>query len=150
MTCSNRRVELPRSTLELLFRVARVVNERAIARVNAEGIPLRQAHTQLFPHITTEGVRLTVLAERLGISKQAVGQLVDDLEAQRVVERVADPADARAKLIRWTQRGHEQLRHGIAVLMTLEAELARAVGKRRLAELATTLQAILAATDQLG
>ena len=54
-------MELPRSTFELLFRAARLVNERAVARVQAAGGSLRQAHTALFPHITREGVRLTAL-----------------------------------------------------------------------------------------
>jgi DNA-binding MarR family transcriptional regulator len=136
---------LPRSTLELLFRAARLVNERAIARVNDRGIPLRAAHTALFPHISAEGVRLTALADKLGISKQAIGPLVDDLEREGVVERIADPADARAKLIRWTKKGQRALVHGIGVLQALEAELAETVGKRRMAELATTLELLIAA-----
>lgn len=139
---------LPRSTFELLFRAARLVNERAIARIQAEGVSqLRPAHTQLFPHISDDGIRQTVLAERLGVTKQAIGPLIDDLEAERVVERVDDPADRRAKLVRWTPKGRRALRHGLGVLAELERELAREVGAKRLESLADTLEALIAAVS---
>jgi DNA-binding MarR family transcriptional regulator len=141
-------MELPRSTLELLFRSARLVNERAIARIRAAGGNLRQAHTTLFPHITREGVRMTELASRLDVTKQAIGPLIDDLEEAGIVERIDDPADRRAKLIRWTAAGRRALRHGIGVLAELEVELAKQIGTARMAELATTLERIIAAVGR--
>src|SRR5262245_58500689 len=105
-----RRTQLPRSTFELLFRAARLVNERAVAEVQHEGgTPLRLAHTQLFPHIAFEGIRLTEIAKRLDVTKQAISPLVDELVDTGMVERVADPADQRAKLIRWTRAGRAAL-----------------------------------------
>lgn len=139
---------MPRSTFELLFRAARLVNERAIAEVQARGGHLRAAHTQLFPHITSEGIRLTELADKLGVTKQAIGPLVDDLEREGVVERVDDPADRRAKRIRWTRKGQRALLHGLGVLASLETELARQVGKARLAELAETCERLIAALER--
>ena len=137
-------MQLPRSTFELLFRASRLVNERAIARAQAAGGTLRAAHTQLFPHITSEGVRLTELADKIGVTKQAIGPLVDDLEREGVVERVDDPADRRAKRIRWTKKGHKALLHGLSVLAELERELAQEVGKARLAALADTCERLIA------
>lgn len=143
------KLALPRSTFELLFRAARLVNERAIGRVQRAGATnLRLAHTQLFPHITADGVRLTAIAEALGVTKQAIGPLVDDLEREGVVERVADPADARAKLIRWTAKGKRALLHGLGVLAELERELGARVGARRLAQLADILEDLIAAVEQ--
>ena len=137
---------LPRSTFELLFRAARLVNERAIARIQRAGASnLRLAHTGLFPHITDAGIRQTELADKLGVTKQAIGPLVDDLERDGVVERIPDPADARAKLVRWTAKGRRALREGLGVLAQLEAELAEEVGPRKLAALADTLEALIAA-----
>ncbi len=138
-------VQLPRSTFELLFRASRLVNELAIARAQSAGGRLRVAHTQLFPHITSDGVRLTALAETLGVTKQAIGPLIDDLEREGVVERVDDPEDRRAKRIRWTRKGQRALLHGLSLLAELEVELARKVGKTRLAELADTCEHIIAA-----
>jgi DNA-binding MarR family transcriptional regulator len=146
-TWSSDRVELPRSTFELLFRAARLVNEEAIARVQRAGGRLRMAHTQLFPHITAEGVRLTEIADRLGVTKQAIGPLVDDLEREGVVERVDDPADGRAKRIRWTRKGQRALLHGLSVLAELERELAREVGAARLSALADTCEQLIATVE---
>ncbi len=141
-------MQLPRSTFELLFRAARLVNEHAIVRINeagGSGGRIRTAHTQLFPHISREGIRLTELAERIGVTKQAIGPLVDDLEREGVVERSDDPADRRAKRIRWTRKGERALHHGLAVLAQLERELAREVGKKRLDDLAETCEQLIRA-----
>jgi DNA-binding MarR family transcriptional regulator len=144
-------VKLPRSTFELLFRASRLVNERALARIDAErsttGGHIRMAHTTLFPHITSAGVRLTTLADKVGVTKQAIGPLVDDLEREGMVERIDDPDDRRAKLIRWTKRGERALLHGLGVLAELERELAKAVGTSRLAQLANTLERLIAAVE---
>lgn len=131
-------MELPHSNFELLFRAARLVNEAAVMRVNAGGGTLRIAHTTLFPHITSDGVRLTELADKLGVTKQAIGPLVDDLERDGFVERVGDPGDGRAKRIRWTPKGRRAVLHGLDVLSDLERELARTVGRARIAELGKT------------
>lgn len=137
---------LPRSTFELLFRAARLVNERAVGEIQRAGATgLRLAHTQLFPHISSDGVRLTEIARRLEVSKQAIGPLVDELVAAGMVERTADPADHRAKLIRWTSAGQAAVRHGLGVLAALERELAPRVGAARMAELADTLEALISA-----
>ncbi|MBX3203895.1 MAG: winged helix DNA-binding protein [Labilithrix sp.] len=117
------------STLQLLFKAARLLNERAVERLRRlTKVPVRAAHTTLLPHIDLEGTRLTELARRLGVSKQAVGQLVDELVEMGVLERAADPADARAKLVRFTRRGRAGLFEGLAVLKELERELEQRLG----------------------
>ena len=98
--------EKAKRTVQLLFKAARLLNERAIERVRLRtGQPVRVAHTAVLPHIDLEGTRLTELARRLGVSKQAAGQIVDELEGFGMLERVADPADARAKLVRFSKKG---------------------------------------------
>lgn len=142
-------VDLPRTTFELLFRASRLVNETALARINARrgGPAMRPAHTQLFPHISRAGIRATTIAKRIGVTKQAIGPLIDDLEAAGVVERIDDPADARAKLVRWTKRGERALHDGLAVLAELERELARSVGAAKLAALADTCERVIASLE---
>jgi DNA-binding MarR family transcriptional regulator len=132
------------STLQLLFKAARLVNELGVARVRERsGEPrLRPAHTALFPHVDLEGTRLTELARRVGVSKQAVGQLVNELEEMGVLERVPDPSDGRARLVRFTGGGAGLL-EGLAVLIELERELAGAVGAQRMAGLREALLALL-------
>ncbi len=133
------------SVAQLLFKAARLLNERAVARVEApaEGPRLRAAHTSLFPHIDLAGTRLTELARRLGISKQAVGQLVDELEQMGALERVADPEDGRAKLIRFSRQPGRSLLDGMRHLQAIEAELAAELGAARMTELREGLGALL-------
>jgi DNA-binding MarR family transcriptional regulator len=133
------------ATLQLLFKAARLANERALGQA-AGGPgppPVRPAHTALFPHLDFDGIRLTDLATKAGVTKQAVGQLVDDLAALGMVERVPDPNDRRAKLIRFSRRGYGALMHGLGVLRALEARLAAAVGARRMRDLHETLKLII-------
>lgn len=127
---------------QLLFKCARLLNEEAIARVKAQGGPgivLREAHTRLLPHVAKEGTRLTELARKLGVSKQAVGQLVAELVENGVLAVEPDPQDGRARLVRFTPRGREAIVHGLGVLAAIERELAASVGKARLRELGDTL-----------
>ncbi len=122
--------EKRRSAGQLLFKCARLLNERAIERVRQDtGLPIRLAHTALFPHVKIpEGSRLTDVAHRLGVTKQAVAPLVDELVHMGMMERVPDPDDGRAKLIRWVG-GQDALADGLGRLMSLEAELAAEVGE---------------------
>jgi DNA-binding MarR family transcriptional regulator len=140
------------ATLQHLFKASRLANERALARAASEQPhpPVGAAHTALFPHLDFDGIRLTDLAARVGVTKQAVGQLVDDLAGLGMVERVADPTDKRAKRVRFSRRGHAALVHGIGVLRALEDDLAATVGRRRMRELHETLKLIIAALEGRG
>ena len=123
---------------QLLMTCGRLLNELGIARLREEtGLAqLRTVHTKLFAHIDREGTRLTQLATRVGISKQAVGQLVDQLHAMGAVERVPDPMDGRAKLIRFRRKGEQGLwMHGSAVLGQLEDEIESELGGPQMAQL---------------
>jgi DNA-binding MarR family transcriptional regulator len=134
---------------QLLLKGARLLDERALARVNRQGlkITLRPAHTSLFPHVDKEGTRLTELARRLGVTKQAAGQLVSDLETLGVLERVDDERDGRAKLVRFTRAGLEALNHGLTVLRGIEDDLEKTLGKAKMRQLH---EALLVVVDQLS
>jgi DNA-binding MarR family transcriptional regulator len=133
------------ATLQILFKASRLANEKALALADARpgGPRVRPAHTTLFPHLDFEGIRLTDLASKVGVTKQAVGQLVDDLVALGMVERVSDPADGRAKRIRFSRRGHAALMHGLGILRELEASLTAAIGARRMRDLHDTLNLVV-------
>ena len=134
------------STAQLLFRVSRLVNDRSLARLRAAtGHEIRAAHTNLFPHLDLDGTRLTVLAARVGVSKQAVGQLVDELEHMGALERVPDPKDGRAKLIRFAQPpdGEHGILAGLRILGEVESELETHVGAETWRGLRSALLALL-------
>lgn len=131
---------------QLLLKSARLLDERAVARVNRQGpkVTLRRAHTAMLPHIDQQGTRLTELARRLGVTKQAAGQLVSDLESLELLERVDDPMDGRAKLVRFTRLGLEAIHHGLSVLQGIEAELEKVLGRTRMRQLHESLALVVA------
>ena len=63
------------------------------------------AHIHITRHLELKGTRLTDLAARAGMSKQAMGDLVDQCEAWGLVARSPDPRDARARLVQFTPTG---------------------------------------------
>lgn len=134
------------STLQLLFKAARLLDERAIERASAQSSRprLRRSHTSLLPHIDLDGTRITDLAERLGVTKQAASQLVDDLENIGVLARAPDPDDARARRVVFTPLGRQGLLEGLQLLRDMETELARAIGNDSMAHLRQALLGILA------
>ena len=75
-----------------------------------------------------EGLRLTQVARRLGISKQAALQIVDEMERVEVVERRPDPADRRSKLIQVTARGRRVRDTALRASEQMERSLRRQLG----------------------
>lgn len=103
---------------------------------------IRPTHGCAFRFIGPEGLRLTDLASLADITKQSAGEIVTDLERSGYVERVPDPLDKRAKLIRLTKRGEEAQRVGFALLAELEQRWAERYGADNIAALRQTLEAI--------
>jgi DNA-binding MarR family transcriptional regulator len=124
----------------LLLRGQRDFQAELNARLRERGYPdVRLAHSALFAHIDSEGTRSSELAERAGMTKQGMGQLVADLEKKGYVERVEDPADRRAKLVRLTKKGRHHVREAREIIGEIEEAYARRLGDGRL----ETLRAIL-------
>jgi len=103
---------------------------------------IRHAHGCVFRWVEPEGTRLTELAELAGHSKQAVGEFVCDLEARGYVERVPDPADGRAKIIRLTERGAEAKATALEIFAEIEAEWAERIGPERVEALREALEVL--------
>jgi DNA-binding MarR family transcriptional regulator len=134
---------------QLLFKAARLYNERAMARVQRRVPSARVAHTTLLPHIDLDGTRATEIARRAGVTKQAVGQLVDELVAIGMLRRDPDPQDRRAQLVRFTDEGIAQLLAGIDVLDEIELELGGDVGAMTLDRLRRELEKLVPALERL-
>jgi DNA-binding MarR family transcriptional regulator len=105
---------------------------------------IRPGHGCVFRFVDEGGSRLTDLAETAGLTKQAVGEVVADLERLGYVERAADPADGRAKVIRLTDLGADAQRTGLAIFRELERELGKRYGAERVAVLRELLEEIAA------
>ncbi|HSO45235.1 MAG TPA: MarR family transcriptional regulator [Rhodoferax sp.] len=99
----------------------------ALAHLAARG-HLMASHVHITQHLALEGSRLTDLAARAGVSKQAMGKLVDQCEAWELVQRQSDPRDARACLVVFTTAGLNWLQSYQEAITQAQAELRAAVG----------------------
>ncbi|UQX05016.1 MarR family transcriptional regulator [Streptomyces sp. RerS4] len=84
---------------------------------------LRPLHGMAFQALKGPGATATELAERLGVTKQAAGQLVDDLERRGYVRREPHPDGGRRKLVVLTAAATDHLATAGRVLHALEAEI---------------------------
>lgn len=96
---------------------------------------LSASHTHITRHLALDGSRLTDLAQRANMSKQAMGKLVGECEAWGLVTRLPDLRDARARRIVFTPVGLAWLQAFRQAVAQAEAELRTAVG----AEVATVI-----------
>ena len=106
----------------------------ALSHLAARG-RLGASHIQITRHLPLAGCSLTTLAARAGITKQAMGKLVDQCTAWGLVTRTADPRDARAVQIAFTVTGLQWLQAYRQAVTQAEAEFRSAVG----AEVATVV-----------
>ncbi|HEU0027212.1 MAG TPA: MarR family winged helix-turn-helix transcriptional regulator [Ktedonobacterales bacterium] len=114
-------------------RVARAAHERGF-------IDFRAAFHPVFQWCRTEGSRLTELAERAGVTKPSMSEIVDVMERLGYVERVPDPRDRRATLIRRTPRGWEINRIARDTIEAAQDEWRRALGEDEFAQLLSALR----------
>ncbi|MGW0432844.1 MarR family winged helix-turn-helix transcriptional regulator [Micromonospora sp. NPDC003197] len=100
---------------------------------------LRPVHGLAFQALRGPGITSTELADRLGVTKQAAGQIVDDLEKRGYVRREPHPDGGRRRLVVLTEQALDHLTVAGQVLHGLEAELAGQLGDANLAGLRTEL-----------
>ena len=134
-------VDEPRfALLDRMRSVERAVHREMLAVLVAGGYPaIRVPHIAFLAHMTREGRRLTDFAELMQVTKSAASQLVSSLEAQGLVERVPDPADGRASLIRATPAADRGFRLARNRLAEIEREWSALIGESALESLDATL-----------
>jgi DNA-binding MarR family transcriptional regulator len=99
------------------------------------------AHVHITRHLALKGNRITELAERAGLTKQAMSTLVAQCEAWGLVQRQVDSRDARAQIVLFTESGLLWLAAFRAAVQEAEAEMEREVGKEVAAVLKLGLEA---------
>ena len=132
--------ERPENLAILLREPFRAMNEELVARLAARGHPeVRSAHGAVFQYLDDAGTRVSELAERAQMTKQSMAQLVAHLEAHGYVERVPDPADGRAKLVRATEQGRAVFAIARGLVAEVDARLEARLGAAKLQRLRTLL-----------
>lgn len=110
----------------LLRRTSRRMVEEITERMEAAGFPDSPArHYPVFENLDPAGTRLTVLATRAGITHQAMAQLVAELEQRGIVERLPDPSDGRARLVRLTADGRKIVKAALKEIAAIEEKWCR-------------------------
>lgn len=133
----------------LFLQAHRDFSARTVEKLRARGHgDLTLTHTTLLPHIELTGIRSTVLAERAGITKQAAGQIVADLEELGYVKKEPDETDQRATLVRFTELGWRFLRDAYEIKQEMEEEYAAVLGRAGLETLRDALNTLLQASPR--
>lgn len=120
-----------------LLRVpAQAIHRRIVKELNAAGFEeLRVPHMAVLQFPGPDSVRPSVLAERAGISKQAMNQLLRSLEALGYLARSDAPDEGRARIVRLTKRGRTAYAKIHEILRAVEHEWTAELGAKRFAEL---------------
>jgi DNA-binding MarR family transcriptional regulator len=132
----------------LLTAAGQRVSSELDAALRAAGLDeLRAAHAPLFVVIDAEGTRVTELADRMKMTKQAAGELVRYLAERGFVEVTPGAADRRARIVTLTDRGWEAVEVGMSVIAAFDRWLDDRIGAEHVDELRQTLTAIASTTS---
>ena len=131
----------PPPLIGALLRVpAHAIHRRLIKELNAAGFQeLRLPHIGVLQFPGPDGVRPSALAERAGISKQAMNQLLRSLEAAGYVARADAAEDGRARAVRLTKRGRAAYARIADILRDIEREWSAELGPKQFAQLKALL-----------
>ena len=127
-----------------LLRVpAQAIHRRIIQDLNAAGFDdLRLPHIAVLQFPGPDGVRPGTLAERAGMSKQAMNQLLKSLERLGYIVRSDAPEEGRARIVRFTKRGHAAYSTIHDILRSIEREWSAELGLRNFAQLKELLSRV--------
>ncbi len=118
--------------------------DRAIAAgVRRRGFDISTTYSSALANIDIEtGTRATVLASRAAVTKQAIGEVVRELEERGFVTRESDPTDGRAKLIKLTVEGRKLIAAAYEVIGEIEEALLSHIGEENLRKSRESLAAL--------
>jgi DNA-binding MarR family transcriptional regulator len=121
----------------------REIREAIQAAIEAGGYTdFKLAHQAVFAALPPEGSRIGQLGRRAHLAKQTMTELIGDLVAHGYLERVRDPLDGRAQLVRPTARGAAVDRVAQEAIKRVERRWRRRLGAEKLAALTSALVAL--------
>jgi DNA-binding MarR family transcriptional regulator len=133
--------DAPENLAILLREPFRAGTELLHQRLAERGHPeVRPPHGNVFQYLDDAGTRVSVLCGRAQITKQSMAELVAHLERHGYVERVPDPSDRRAKLVKATARGRAVYAIARQVVAEVEHEWTRRLGAAKMRQLRRLLE----------
>lgn len=118
--------------------------------LDAELRTLRSSQLRLLSLTPPGGLRVTDLAERLGMTKQALGEFATALEERGLLESIRDPADRRVRILRPTERGRLAAAQGTDVIEAVEVRWRERLGPERWDQLRQLLREAATTADAAG
>lgn len=133
---------------DLLNAAGQALIRKLTRRMGERGYPdARPAHGVVFANLDmASGSRITDIASRAGVTKQAIAEVVADLEAKGYVTKTDDPTDRRARIVRLTPRGRRMVQVAVSVIEGIEDELTERIGARRVQDLLSGLREVTSLT----
>jgi DNA-binding MarR family transcriptional regulator len=116
----------------LLLLARRDFLARLSRKMRADNIAGLQARGQLLPYVDIDGTRSVDLARRVGVTKQAIGRMVKELEAEGLLRREPDGDDGRAFLVKFTDTGLEYLTRMHKCIAQVEREYQQLIGSEQM------------------
>lgn len=101
-----------------------------------------EARSSVVPYVGLKGTRQADIVARMGLSKQAVQQLIVDLELSGILQRDPDPKDGRGKIVHFTEKGLAAQRDSQKAKRKVETEIRMMLGDAEFERLMTTLKKI--------
>lgn len=133
---------------QLLHHLADDFQQRTLTKCHERGHrKLRGSHSPVITHLDPVGLSLGDLAERIGISQQATGKLVRDLERAGYLESQLDNRDKRSRIIRLSSSGSGLKRDMAEVLLEVRREYAAIFGDNGIAMLEQQLREAVVALE---
>jgi DNA-binding MarR family transcriptional regulator len=131
-----------------LLRVpAEAILRRLVRELNQAGFDgITLAHLPVLRFPSPDGVRPGVLAERAGMSKQAMNRLLGSLEDLGYLVRRGVPDEGRARVVRFTRRGHAVWLKEIEILRSIERDWVAELGQKDFSQLKRLLGRIWQST----
>lgn len=131
----------------LLWRASRMFLEELRHELVERGYDdLSPTHVNIMPMLDVDGTSAQVLATRIGISKQAAGKIVAELQRAGYVRTERDPSDARARLVVFSEKGRALLDDGEKAKLAIESRWLAGLDE----DSARLLKQALAAITELG
>ncbi|CAN7580307.1 MarR family winged helix-turn-helix transcriptional regulator [Rhizobium sp. LjRoot254] len=123
-----------------LWQASNEWNLEFVARMQAAGHGwFTAARSSLIGHIAPKGTKQGSLVDRIGISKQAIQQLVDGLEDDGILERVPDADDKRSRIVRLTEAGRAAMKDANRIKIEIESGYRERIGSDEFALLSELL-----------
>lgn len=144
-TDSQRSSSLGRTITRVSLRLQYDLSQRALQR-----IIISPSQKAVLINLEDAGNRISVLAKRLRISKQATSKLVQELEAKGLLERYPDPSDNRASIIEFSSKGRRVVTDTLSYFMELENMLSEAIGPEELKLLKDKMKLVADLLDPEG